>query len=67
MHQFGLAALFTLGSLAGAFFFWRNRMTLVDRITGIETSVAVKAPCVVATTANITLSGTQTINGVRRR
>lgn len=39
-------------------------MTLVDRITGIEASVAVKAPCKVATTANITLSGEQTINGV---
>jgi hypothetical protein len=38
--------------------------TSTDRIDGLTTSVAVKAPCVVATTANITLSGLQTINGV---
>lgn len=38
--------------------------TITDRLTGLSTSVAVKAPCRVATTANITLSGTQTIDGV---
>lgn len=39
-------------------------MTATDRITGISTSVAMKAPCRVATTANITLSGLQTVDGV---
>ena len=38
--------------------------TATDRLSGLSTSVAVKPPCVVAATANITLSGTQTINGV---
>lgn len=35
-----------------------------SRINGITTSVAVKAPCQIATTANITLSGLQTVNGL---
>lgn len=35
-----------------------------DRIEGLTTSVAIKAPVRVATTASITLSGTQTIDGV---
>lgn len=35
-----------------------------DRIAGLSSGVAVKAPCRVATTANITLSGTQTIDGI---
>lgn len=35
-----------------------------DRLDGISTSTAVKPPCRVATTANITLSGLQTIDGV---
>lgn len=35
-----------------------------DRLLGINTGVAFKAACRVATTANITLSGVQTINGV---
>lgn len=38
--------------------------TVTDRVDGLSTSVALKAPCKVATTANITLSGLQTINGV---
>jgi len=38
--------------------------TRTDRFDGLTTSVAVKAPCRVATTANITLSGEQTIDGV---
>lgn len=38
--------------------------TYEDRIRGLTTSVAKKAPCEVATTANITLSGLQTIDGV---
>jgi hypothetical protein len=38
--------------------------TQVDRIDGLSASVAVKAPVRVATTANITLSGLQTIDGV---
>lgn len=38
--------------------------TITDRLNGLTTSVAVKAPCRVATTANITLSGEQTIDGV---
>ncbi|MHB0965559.1 MAG: hypothetical protein ACYC36_03805 [Bellilinea sp.] len=36
----------------------------IDRLRGTRNSLAFKAPCVVATTANITLSGTQTIDGV---
>ena len=39
-------------------------MTQVDRIAGLIGSIAIKAPCRVATTANITLSGEQTIDGV---
>jgi hypothetical protein len=35
-----------------------------DRLYGVTTSVAVKSPCRVATTAAITLSGLQTVNGV---
>lgn len=38
--------------------------TATDRLDGLTTSVAVKAPCRVATIANITLSGLQTIDGV---
>jgi hypothetical protein len=38
--------------------------TSIDRVTGISTSIAVKAPVKAATTANITLSGLQTIDGV---
>lgn len=38
--------------------------TSVDQITGYGETLAYKAPCRVATTANITLSGTQTIDGV---
>lgn len=38
--------------------------TITDRLYGLTTSVATKAPCRVATTANITLSGLQTIDGV---
>lgn len=36
----------------------------VDRINGLVGSIAVKAPCKVATTAAITLSGAQTIDGI---
>lgn len=39
-------------------------MTVTSRLEGLETHVAVKAPCRSATTANITLSGLQTIDGV---
>lgn len=39
-------------------------MTATYRNEGLTTSQAIKAPCRVATTANITLSGTQTIDGV---
>lgn len=35
-----------------------------DRIDGLSSDVAIKAPCRVATTANITMSGLQTIDGV---
>jgi len=35
-----------------------------DRIQGLNASVALKAPVKVATTANITLSGEQTIDGI---
>jgi len=36
----------------------------IDRINGLVGSIAVKVPCQAATTANITLSGTQTVDGV---
>ena len=39
-------------------------MTQIDRIGGLIGSIAVKVPCKAATTANITLSGTQTVDGV---
>lgn len=38
--------------------------TITDRLNGLTTSVAVKAPCRVATTAAITLSGLQNVDGV---
>lgn len=38
--------------------------TYADRIQGVETSLAIKAPVKAATTANVTLSGAQTIDGV---
>lgn len=38
--------------------------TAVDRRFGFTGEVAIKGPCVAATTANITLSGAQTIDGV---
>jgi hypothetical protein len=38
--------------------------TQTDRLGGAKGSLAWKAPCRVATTANITLSGTQTIDGI---
>lgn len=38
--------------------------TQINRLTGLASDVAMKAPCRVATTANITLSGTQTIDSV---
>lgn len=39
-------------------------MTLVDRRYSVAEGTAVKAPCRLATTANITLSGLQTIDGL---
>lgn len=39
-------------------------MTSVDRIQGLSGQQAIKTPCRLATTANITLSGEQTIDGV---
>lgn len=38
--------------------------TFDSRVDGVSTSTALKAPCRVATTENITLSGLQTIDGV---
>lgn len=38
--------------------------TVTSILDGLSTSVAVKAPCRTATTANITLSGLQTVGGV---
>lgn len=39
-------------------------MSQTDRLDGLTGSVAIKQPCRVGTTANITLSGEQTIDGV---
>lgn len=38
--------------------------TTLDRLRGVQSSAAIKVPVRVATTANITLSGEQTIDGV---
>lgn len=38
--------------------------SFIDRITGVSSSVAIKAPVKVETAANITLSGEQTVNSV---
>jgi len=38
--------------------------TSIDRIAGVRTTTAIKAPALVATTANITLSGEQTIDDI---
>lgn len=38
--------------------------TSTDRLSGLSTSVAVKAPCKVASISNITLSGEQTVSSV---
>lgn len=38
--------------------------TVTDRIAGLSTSVAIKAPCRAATTANIVLAGAQTVDGI---
>src|SRR3977135_4462940 len=39
-------------------------MTLIDRRYSVAEGTAVKAPCRAATTANITLGGLQTIDGI---
>ena len=39
-------------------------MTAVDRLNGVHSGLGQKAPVRVATTANVTLSGLQTIDGV---
>lgn len=39
-------------------------MTAIDRLRGLSGDVAIKAPCRAATTANITLNGLQTVDGV---
>ena len=39
-------------------------MATTDRIAGLNGSVGMKAPCRAATTAAITLSGEQTIDGI---
>ena len=38
--------------------------TVTDRLQGLTTSVAIKAPCIVASTTSLTLSSTQVIDGV---
>lgn len=52
-------------SFGAALFYWGCPLptTLSDRLTGVSSSVAVKAPVRLATTAAITLSGLQTIDG----
>ena len=37
---------------------------VIDRIAGVTTSVAIKAPCLTVATTPITLAGLQTINGI---
>ncbi len=38
--------------------------TVTDRLNGLTTSVAVKAPCVAVANSNVTLAGLQTVGGV---
>jgi len=38
--------------------------TITDRIDGVSTSLAVKAPCQAVSNTNLTLEGEQTVNGV---
>ena len=38
--------------------------TQTDRLQGLTTSVAVKAPCIVASTTNLTLSSSQVVDGI---
>lgn len=37
---------------------------MIDKLDGLSSSTAVKGPCLVATTGNVSLSGEQTIDGV---
>lgn len=53
-----LMALFLWAGLA------QGQSTVTERIGGVSASLAVKAPAKAATTANITLSGLQTVDGV---
>ncbi len=39
-------------------------MAVTDRLNSVLAALAIKAPCLAATTANITLSGLQTIDGI---
>ena len=39
-------------------------MAVTDRLLGTDMALAIKAPCVVASTANITLESTQVIDGI---
>lgn len=39
-------------------------MSAIDRLRGLSDDVAIKAPCRMATTANVVLNGLQTIDGV---
>lgn len=39
-------------------------MTVVDRLNGVSGDLAFKTPCACATTANVTLSGLQTLDGI---
>ena len=53
-------------ALLASHFAWEYNMTstYTDRILGVASSLAIKTPTVVATTANIALSGLQVIDGV---
>lgn len=38
--------------------------TIIDRATGLSVSAALKAPCLAASSSNLTLSGEQTVDGI---
>ena len=38
--------------------------TVTDRLQGLAAGIGIKAPCVVASTANLTLESTQVIDGI---
>lgn len=62
--QFLFLLLALASAVAGGPSYVYGASTITDRLDGVSTSLAIKAPVKAATTANVTLSGLQTIDGV---